>query len=173
MPLILAKYPNAKIITTGDDFIGKRKLFQNSYRRYLLNLVESFDLKDKIVFKGMLSAEQMKAEYLSANVFVCPSTIENSPNSVGEAMITGCPVVASYVGGVMDMLCHNQEGYLYQSTSSEMLAYYICKVFSDLDKTNMISKNARKRAKKNHNRDENNRNLLSIYLEVLENCKDK
>lgn len=171
MPKILEKYPDAKIITTGNDFLsGKKKGYSTgSYRAYIIDLVEKNNLRDKISFRGILSAEEMKELYLTANVFVCPSTIENSPNSVGEAMIMGCPVVASYVGGIMDMLCHNEEGYLYQTTSSEMLAYYICKVFSDLEKTNMISKNARTRAKVTHNRDVNNRNLLSIYQEILEN----
>ena len=172
MPIILEKYPDARIITTGDDFIKNKNRFRlGSYRHYLIKLVDSYNLKDKIVFKGILSAEKMKEEYLSSNVFVCPSTIENSPNSLGEAMITGCPVVASYVGGIMDMVRHNEEGYLYQTTSAEMLAYYICEVFSNTEKTNRMSEKARIRAKMTHDREVNNANLLLIYQEILEMCK--
>jgi glycosyltransferase involved in cell wall biosynthesis len=41
----------------------------------------------------------MKSEYLNCKVFVSPSPIENSPNSVWDAEILGVPTVASYVGG--------------------------------------------------------------------------
>ena len=39
----------------------------------------------------------MKEQYLKANVFVSASSIENSPNSVLEAMAVGAPVVSSFV----------------------------------------------------------------------------
>ena len=58
------------------------------------------ELEDKVSFLGPLNAEQMKAEYLRSNVFLCPSSIENSPNSLGEAQMLGVPCVASYVGGI-------------------------------------------------------------------------
>ena len=170
MSEILEKFPNAKIITTGDDFVNidwRKKIRLDSYKRYLLELIESYNLRDKIEFKGYLTAERMKEQYLSANVFVCPSTIENSPNSVGEAMILGCPVVASYVGGTMDMLKHEEEGYLYQGSSAEMLAYYVCKVFDEKDRTESISYKARKRALLTHDRNTNNRRLLCIYQELI------
>ena len=59
------------------------------------------------------------------------STIENSPNSVGEAMLLGCPVVSSCVGGVPDMLEHGREGFLYQASVPYMLAWYVKRVFGD------------------------------------------
>ena len=59
-------------------------------------------MEDKIEFLGRLSAEGMKQAYLDANVFVMPSTIENSPNSLGEAMLLGVPCVAADVGGVAE-----------------------------------------------------------------------
>lgn len=63
----------------------------------------------------------MKQEYLNANVFICPSSLENSPNSLGEAQILGTPCLASYVGGIPDMMFGN-EGYLYRFEEIEMLA---------------------------------------------------
>lgn len=69
--------------------------------------------------------------YLASSVFVSVSTIENSPNSVGEAMLFGCPVVSSCVGGVLDMLEHGQEGFLYQASAPYMLAWYVGCVFRD------------------------------------------
>ena len=169
MPMILEKFPDAKIVTTGIDFVNRKvwkRILLGSYNRYLLKLIGTLNLYDKIEFKGHLTAEQMRDEYLTANVFVCCSTIENSSNSVGEAMMIGCPVVASYVGGTMDMIKHNEEGYLYQTSSPEMLAHYVCKVFENKENTMKISLNARVRARLIHDIAKNNGNMISIYEEV-------
>ena len=85
------------------------------------------------MFTGNLNAEQMKSEYLNANVFVCPSSIENSPNSLGEAQILGTPCIASYVGGVMDMMKGNERN-LYRFEEVSMLAAKICRIFANADK---------------------------------------
>ena len=169
MPLILREYPDAKIITTGIDLIdnrNNRRIKSDSYFRYLLHLIDIYDLYNKIDFKGLLDAEQMKKQYLLANVYLSASTIENSPNSVGEAMILGCPVVASYVGGVMDMITHNKEGYLYQAGSVEMLAYYVCRIFEDEDNALKLSTNARTKALATHNLNKNNNDMMNIYRNI-------
>ena len=55
----------------------------------------------------------MRQAYLEADVFLLPSQSENSPNSLGEAMLLGLPCVASNAGGIPDMLADGQEGLLY------------------------------------------------------------
>ena len=69
----------------------------------------------------------MKERFLKSNVFVSPSTIENSPNSLGEAMLLGIPCISSDVGGVKNLLKHEEEGYVYQTDAPYMLAYYVKK----------------------------------------------
>ena len=97
-----------------------------------------------------------------------PSTIENSPNSLGEAMLLGVPCISSDVGGVKNMLVHNLEGYIYQADAPYMIAYYVKKVFNDANCALIISKNAKSHAGKTHNRDENLKILLKIYRELYE-----
>ena len=77
-----------------------------------------------------LDAEGMKREYLNANVFVCPSTIENSPNSLGEAQILGVPCISSYVGGVSDMIPNGDCGIMYRFEEINMLAKAVCDTFA-------------------------------------------
>ena len=85
----------------------------------------------KVFFTGPLDEEKICQRYLRSHVFVCPSSIENSPNSLGEAMILGVPCIASYVGGIPDMLKDREEGLLYQHNAPYMLAHHICEIFED------------------------------------------
>lgn len=173
MPLILKRFPDTKLYISGPDIIKsntlKERLKKTSYAKYILELIQKYNLKDNVIFTGLLDEKQMCERYSKSNVFVCPSSIENSPNSLGEAMILGVPCVASDVGGVSDMLKHKEEGFVYQTDASYMLAYYICEIFSNDELTLQLSKNAREHALKTHDREENTKILLNIYNKILSN----
>lgn len=172
MPIILSKYPYATIRVAGPD-ITKCESFNDlihftGYGRYLKRLIKKLGLDQKVTFLGPLSAMEMKQEYLNCNVFVCPSSIENSPNSLGEAQILGVPCVASCVGGVPDMMAGNEEN-LYRFDDIEMLAHKICDVFANIDKPNLkLVKNALAR----HNPDTNAKALYEIYCNIMMSDKD-
>ena len=139
-----------------------------SYQFYLRKLIYKLNIQNNITFLGILSEEEMASRYLKSNVFISASTIENSPNSLGEAMLVGCPVVASDVGGVKNMIVHNIEGYIYQSTAPYMLAYYVKEIFRNDELAKRFSKNAKKHAMITHNRVENTAKLLKIYQDMRE-----
>ena len=141
----------------------KKRLRENSYDRYLRSLVQRYHLEDKVEILGGLSAEQMKAQYLLANAFVLPSTIENSPNSLGEAMLLGVPCVASDVGGVSTMMTHGREGFIYQSTAPYMLAHYLDRIFSMEDAAAVLGQAAAVHARQTHDPRKNMEDLLGIY----------
>lgn len=171
LPEIIKRHPDTHVYTTGKDLLflsRKDRLLITSYQKYLLELIDKYDLKNHISFLGNLSEAEMCKQYLKANVFVSASTIENSPNSVGEAMIVGCPVVSSDVGGVKNMLEHNKEGFVYQSSAPYMLAYYVNRVFEDDNLAIQFSENASNHASETHNRTVNMETLISIYKEVVD-----
>lgn len=167
MPLILQHYPDTRIRVAGVDITKSNGFYGllhfTSYGKYIKRLIEKYGLGDKIVFTGNLDAEQMKQEYLKANVFICPSSIENSPNSLGEAQILGVPCLASYVGGIPDMMKGNESN-LYRFEEVEMLAEKVCNVFAaEVQQKNMIIE-----AFDRHDSNKNNLNLVNIYKEI---CK--
>lgn len=169
LPIILKKYPNTHVYTTGKDLNNlshKERLFITSYQKYIITLIKHFGLEEHITFLGTLSEEDMCEQYLKANVFVSASTIENSPNSVGEAMLLGCPVISSDVGGIKNLLKHEEDGFIYQSTAPYMLAYYICRIFDEKDLAIKFSKNARNHAMVTHDRMQNYNSLMYIYNSI-------
>lgn len=172
MPMILSKYPDAKVYTTGKDLInikGMDKLKMTYYQVYLRKLIKKYGLEDKVVFLGILDEKEMCDRYLKSNVFVSASSIENSPNSVGEAMILGVPTVSSDVGGVKNLLEHNKEGFVYQTDAPYMMAYYVCELFGNQDLTEMFSQKAHEHANTTHNRATNLSRVIEIYKRV---CKE-
>lgn len=168
--ILKEKYPDILLCTTGPDRVCNtflKKLTSSSYNLYITKLVKKYNLNNNIKFLGNLSELQMKDSYLLSNVFVSASSIENSPNSVGEAMILGMPVVASDVGGVKNMLTHGSEGYIYPADEPYMLAYYIDEIFSNIDDAKIFGANARNHAMKTHNEINNYNTLINIYSEIV------
>ena len=176
MPLILKRFPNTKLYISGSDITKtdtlKEKLKKTSYAKYIIELIKKYNLADNIIFTGLLDEKQMCERYLKSNVFVCSSSIENSPNSLGEAMILGVPCVASDVGGISDMLVNNEEGFIYQPDASYMLAYYVCEIFGNEKLALRFSENAREHALKTHNREENTKMLTGIYNNIMIDNKE-
>ena len=168
LPIIHNHFPQAKIYVSGIDVTRSKDKYgflkRDGYGAYLKRLINKYQLGDSVVFLGALDAEGMKNQYLKANVFVCPSSIENSPNSLGEAQILGTPCVASYVGGVMDMMAGDERN-MYRFEEIEMLAYKICEVFSNGDS---LKADIREKAQERHSPEANSRQLLYIYNCVRE-----
>lgn len=157
------EYPDAVLAVAGNSFFTASKLRRTRYQKYLGELARSYGVEDRIEFLGSLSGEEMKQAYLDANVFALPSTVENSPNSLAEAMLLGLPCVAADVGGVGNLMTTKTEGFLYPSNAPYMLAYWIKQVFQMEEKAERLGMAARSHAAATHDPDKNLRTLLEIY----------
>lgn len=167
------EFPTVKLYIGGKDYLQIPKWKQGNYDRYLVSLIKRYGLSDCIIFTGYLSAAEMKEQYLKANVFISASSIENSPNSVGEAMLLGTPVISSRVGGVHNLLIHGEEGYLYPADEPYMLAYYIKEAFSNPEKLIKMSEAAIKKASVIHDINKNFSDLMDIYNLIDKDAKSK
>lgn len=172
MKILKKKYPDIHLYATGKDRINisfTDKLKETGYDRYIRKIIEENGLENNITFLGGLGEEKMKEQFLSANVFVLSSSIENSPNSLGEAMLLGTPCVASDVGGVSTMLVHKKEGYIYPADEPYQLAYWIDQVFENTEQTKRMARQAQMHARKTHDKEINLKQLVNIYRMISEN----
>ena len=163
---VLKTWPDATLSLPGKSYLKAGMLRRNSYQKYLAELTRQYGLEDKIEFLGSLDAAGMKKACLEANVFAMPSTIENSPNALGEAMILGVPCVAADVGGVTTLMTHQTEGFVYQSTAPYILAHFIKEIFAMEAGASALGQSARAHALKTHDPEANLRDLLNIYREI-------
>ena len=133
LPLILSNFPDTKIYVAGNDFFNVAWYRKNGFVNWTEKLMKKLGVLNRIEFLGELNDSEMQEQYLSAHVFVCPSAIENSSNSIGEAQLTGTPCVASYVGGTMDMITDKETGFLYRFEEAPLLAKRICQILTNRD----------------------------------------
>jgi glycosyltransferase involved in cell wall biosynthesis len=63
--------------------------------------------------------------YAAADIFVAPSLQDNLPNTIMEAAACGTPSVAFQIGGIPDLIDHEQNGYLAQPFDTDDLAHGI------------------------------------------------
>ena len=172
MPRILASFPDAMLYVAGNDIIHHGSFSENmkmsGYGRYLLGLIRKEHIGDHVVMLGMLDEEQISQQMLSSNVFVCPSVIENSPNSLSEAMLLGTPCVAANVGGIPDLMVGGQDGILYDPEDVDALADAVAEIFAKKEVSKLYSISAKKHAYVTHDPEVNFRRMLEIYKEIAE-----
>lgn len=162
---IKRQIPDVKLYVAGENITNvqtfRQKLRMNNYQKYIMQLIDRWNLHNNIEFVGYLDARQMCDMYKRCHVFIMPSVIENSPNSLCEALQLGTPVVASFVGGIPEFVDHGENGFLYQHNAPYMLAHYVEKIFKDdylAESLSVIAKNG------NAKKEENNiQSLLEIY----------
>ncbi len=205
MPSILQHYPDAEVLVAGNSIVktslkggisGIKGYFKlESYGRYIRELLlqkvmthgQEIELKERVHFLGSLTAEEMKQTYLDAGIFLCPSSIENSPNSVGEAMILGMPVVCANVGGIEGIFhgvdirkestredgiqhdgCGVADGLFYQVDDMDALADAVIYAMEDRERVQEMCTHAREHALQTHDPEKNYQRLLEIYRELME-----
>jgi L-malate glycosyltransferase len=173
--LLKPYFPNLSVRIAGSSIVKQETLIDliklSGYGKYILSIIKKGNLENNIVFLGNLSEEQMAEEYSKANVFICPSSIENSPNSVGEAQIIGVPLIASYVGGISNMVEDGCTGLLYRFEEVEMLAENIQKIFIDDELAKTLSENGIQVAEKRHNLNSNLKQTIHIYNSIINNVQ--
>lgn len=109
--------------------------------------------------------------YSAADVFVAPSEQDNLPNTIMEALACGTPCVAFRVGGIPDMIQHENNGYLATPGDSEALARGIDWVLKDPLRWNALSENARSTAEKNYRLTDIAEKHKNLYSEILDSHK--
>lgn len=166
-------YPDVKLYALGESPFKRKTVKEwikrSSYMEYLGELIEKKNLRSNIEFLGSLDEQRMVKHYLRGNVFVCASAIENSSNSIGEAMVLGMPIVASDVGGVKSFITHEQNGLLYQANSVRMLADCVMRIFDNPTFGVKLAKGAKTAAENIYNYSQNNLQLCDIYEKLLAN----
>jgi glycosyltransferase involved in cell wall biosynthesis len=170
LSILARRYPNCKLYIAGQNpgQLGKFSLSRYfGYSVYLNHLIKKLGLDSMVFYTGSLSASQMADKMASSHVCLVSSIIENSPNTLGEAMMVGAPVVSAYAGGAPSMAADEKEALFYRPEDPVMLAFQVRRIFDDPELAEVLSQNGRARASVNHDAIKNLNDLLSVYNDIL------
>ena len=171
LTIVKRKYKNVRVYVGGgtNPFASTISdiVRQNSYNKYISQKIVNNNLTDNIIFLNNLNEQDMRNRMVQSHIFISPSLVENSPNSIGEAMILGTPVISSYVGGVSNMIEHNKSGLLYPPNQPNILAQYIIDIFENNSLANYISVNEKKKALEIYDIKKNTNSMRKIYKEII------
>lgn len=174
LPELIREYPDVKIYVAGNEPFkvdDKRVFYKKGYGAYLQKLIKDLDVGEHIVFTGSLKAEQVAERLAHVHAYVLCSVAENSPNTLGEAMLIGTPCVSSYVGGTPDMAKDGEEALFYRNDDPALLAWNIKRIFDDDDLARKLSENGHNRAAITHDTEKNVEQLCYVYQEILRDAK--
>lgn len=141
----------------------------NEDSEYARILCKSFDINinDEIDFVGKKSPEEIVGILNDSDVYLHPSYIDNSPNSVCEAQILGVPVIATNVGGVSSIVQHNETGILVPANDLQMAVTSLKQLLSDYDLRYRLSHSELSCAEKRHDPKEIIDNTILIYNSLI------
>lgn len=129
------------------------------------------DLGLPIRYLGPLHDEvSLAALYAAADVFVLPSRQENLPNTLMEAMACGTPCVAFNVGGIPEMIDHEQNGYLAAPGEEADLARGIAWVLESPERHQRLAAGARKKAERSWHLEDVVGRYTDLYRDLLARC---
>lgn len=103
--------------------------------------------------------------YNVADIFVLPAEVDNLPNVVKEATCCGLPCVGFNVGGMPDMVDHQETGYLAQPYDAAELAKGIAWTLAH--STPALSKKVREVAANKHGQGVAVQRYIDFYNEIL------
>lgn len=167
-------FPNVTLVVPGlpkhilDYNALNSKLFGEEFVNYCKDIIKRNELNKNVILLPRLDASGMANEMMKANVFLSPSSIDNSPNAVGEAMMIGVPIVSTAVGGVTSFLKDNDNCLLASSGDEYLIAYQIKRIFEDLELAKKLSFNAHETALHRHNPQMTVQQYNDAYKNIIE-----
>ncbi|MEO0130598.1 MAG: glycosyltransferase family 4 protein, partial [candidate division WOR-3 bacterium] len=153
----------AKLIIVGDG----------SERRNLENLTKELELTDYIEFKGFVSDRELAYYYKNCDLFVLPAIIDERGDTEGlgvvllEAMVYKKPVIASEVGGILDIIKDYENGILVPEKEPQRLAEKILEVLRNEKLAQKLGENGYRFVKENFSWERIINDLKALYKETL------
>ncbi len=123
-------------------------------RQRLESSAEQFQLTDSVIFKGFVDQKTIADTLNASDIFVLPSFAEGIPVALMEAMAMGVPVIATYVGGVTELVIDKVTGQVVYPSDKNGLANAIAYYLDNPDACKTIAHNARQKVVEEFNIDD-------------------
>jgi glycosyltransferase involved in cell wall biosynthesis len=140
---------------------------ENSHYEKVCRKISGLQPTPEFKILGLKSANDIIKIFEGSDLFVHPSHIDNSPNSICEAMLYGIPIVATNVGGIPSIVEDNLEGLLVQNGDEYALAGAILQMLRNPKMGIEMATRARKRATTRNDTEKIINDLKMIYKHLV------
>jgi glycosyltransferase involved in cell wall biosynthesis len=134
---------------------------------YIAEILRNENMEDQVDLLGRLDSDQIITEMKAARIFILPSHMDNSPNSLAEAMVLGMPCIASNAGGISSMIQDGIDGLLYSHSDIQALVQRIILLTEDRDLAQNLGGKARENALVRHDPSTIAKQTFAMYQQVL------
>ncbi|MCM2325499.1 MAG: glycosyltransferase family 4 protein [Candidatus Woesearchaeota archaeon] len=121
----------------------------------------------KVIVTGEVHMDKVRRYLMASDIFVFPSKLEGSPNSVLEAMSVGLPVICSNILNHKEIISHGRNGFLFKDTKD--IICLVKMLQSDMDLARKIGQNAIESIRARHDI----KNAAKKYIESYRRCISK
>lgn len=125
-----------------------------------------------VILMGVATAEELIQEMQNTDIYIHPSYIDNSPNSICEAQLLGIPIISNNVGGISSLIEHGVTGLLIPANDPYSLTSKILYLKENRIYSQGLGGNAREMALKRHDIKEIVNQNINTYKSILNNKND-
>lgn len=133
--LVIEEKPEAMLVIAGGD--------EGGYKKRVEEMIEKHNLREKVIFTGMLVGEEKIAAFKDSNVFVLPSYSESFGMAAFEAMHFGAPVIVTKGVGTAYVIESANAGLVVEKESSE-LSRAILRILTDGNLAEKLKENGKR-----------------------------
>jgi glycosyltransferase involved in cell wall biosynthesis len=112
-------------------------------KQHLIRLTEALNIRDKVIFQGVVPHTEMPKYYQNCDIFCFPTLGEPFGKAVIEAMACAKPVIASNVGGPAETIKNRKNGILVTPAQPKLWAQEILNLLKNEKTMRLIGAEAR------------------------------
>ncbi|MFX1552331.1 MAG: glycosyltransferase [Promethearchaeota archaeon] len=152
---------DVKLVMVGESIYPHSK----SYKEKLFSLVDSPELKERVIFAGF--REDIPELLASFDVFVLPSRSEGFGRVNLEAMAMGKPVISTNVGGIPEVVLDGVTGILVPPGNPNALSRALMMLLDDPSQRESMGREGRKRVEEHFTLQGHVQRIQEIYRDIL------
>lgn len=148
--------PDARLLLVGDGAL----------RQLLETLTRQVNLTDSVIFTG--TRNDIPHILKALDIFILSSLWEGLPNTILEAMAASVPVIATTVGGVPEVITHQENGWLIPPNNVTALTDAVIYLLQNPSERHRLGANGQKRVKNSFDAEFTAQKTINLYQALLD-----
>jgi glycosyltransferase involved in cell wall biosynthesis len=161
MALVAEKEPRAHLLVVGEY---EHPHCLEHYEK-LRGLAEELRLTERIIWAGL--REDVPDMIRAMDVCVLSTHAEGMPLVLLEAMALGRPVVATWTGGIPELISHEETGLLHEKNNHRELALQLLSLLDDPERAARMARRGQEHVRRNFNKEKTIKQTRNLYARLV------